>query len=90
MKILLYFAITGHGNYVYITEKKMSENPNLIYIMDLIDNDNNLKSELNWNRLDEEHRPKMVGLYKAVVEYCQATVVGYRLDVISCTPVCLI
>ena len=93
MKICLYFAVNGYQNYLYLTERKLHTfnfNNNASRLFDLICDQNALEHELNWNKIDEIHKPTAIGTYQAVVEYVQTADDDYRLDVITCTPICLI
>lgn len=90
MRICVYLAVNVHQSYMYLTERKLHNLKNASRLLDLICDQNALESELNWNQIDEEHKPTTVGTYQAVVEYVQTAEDDYRLDVISCTPVCLI
>ena len=87
----VYFAVSDFNDYVYLKEK-ITENTqtNINKFLDLIDDYGDLKSELDWSRLDENDRPKEAGCYQAVVEYRQTAEDDYCLSVISCVPVHLI
>lgn len=87
MRFILYFAVTCYNDYIYMTEKGMSDNPkDASRIIDIIDDYTDLKTELNWSQVDEEHKPDLVGCYQAVVKYRQTAEDEYSLDVITCTP----
>lgn len=91
MRICLYFAVNEYKSYMYLTERKLHTfNKNTSRLFDLICDQNALEHELNWNKIDEIHKPTKVGTYQAVVEFVQTADDDYRLDVISCTPICLI
>lgn len=91
MKYLLYFAVTCYNDYIYITEKNMAGNPkDTSRLIDLVDDYKDLKDELNWNQLNEEHKPDVAGCYQAVVQHRQTAEDDYSLDVISCTPMCVL
>ena len=89
MRFTIYFAVTCYNEYIYLTEKELT-NGEHSRIVDLIDDSLSLQSELDWGEVDEIHKPEEVGCYQAVVEYRQITEDDYNLAVISCTPVCLI
>lgn len=89
MRTCLYFAVTCYNEYIYLTEKEIT-NGEHSRIIDLIDDSLSLQSELDWSEVDKIHRPEEVGCYQAVVEYRQTAEDDYSLVVISCTPVCII
>lgn len=92
MRICLYFAVNQYQSYMYLTERKQHDftNASTSRLFDLICDQNALEKELVWDKIDEEYKPTTVGIYQAVVEYVQTADDDYRLEVISCTPICLI
>lgn len=91
MKITLYFAVNSCNDYIYMAEKPMADTPeNASTILDLIDDRTDLKMELNWDQLDKEHLPDLVGCYQAVVEYRYISEDEYEFDVVHCIPVCVL
>lgn len=91
MRYLLYFAVTCYNDYIYMTERNMAGSPkDASRLIDLIDDYKDLQSELDWSQLDEEYKPKDTGCYQAVVQYRQTAEDDYSLDVISCTPMCVL
>ncbi len=87
MSFIIYFAVTRYDERIYMTEQE-NENPQICFV-DMLDNINDLKNELDWSELDEIYQPLEVGCYRAVVE-CRHTDEDDYMRVVSCTPICFI
>lgn len=87
MSFIIYFAVTRYDERIYMTEQE-NENPQICFV-DMLDNINDLKNELDWSELDEIYQPQEVGCYRAVVE-CRHTDEDDYMRVVSCTPICFI
>lgn len=50
MSFIIYFAVTRYDERIYMTEQE-NENPQICFV-DMLDNINDLKNELDWSELD--------------------------------------
>jgi hypothetical protein len=87
--IIVYFSVNKYGSYTYVHE--LFTNPkeapdNQARLIDVICDAGALETELTWDKICKNQRPRKVGLYEAIVQHVQTAEDDFRLDVIDCKP----